>query len=260
VERPGGDILQLKEFFKQNPRIAVAYSGGVDSSYLLYAASEAGCEVHAYFIKSEFQPQFELEEAIRFAKNHDIPFTMETLSVLGEPNVAGNPPERCYHCKTNILKKLLKLAHADGFFVLCDGTNADDDESDRPGMKALREQGVLSPLRDCKLSKQMIRRLSKKAGLPTHDKAAYACLATRIPTGTAITQELLDKIEQAEGYLFKMGFSDFRVRLIPPCTAKIQMPGKQWNQTIKMRQNIVNALESDFDDIVLDLTPRHGKE
>jgi len=245
--------LQLQQFFKQNPRIAIAFSGGVDSSYLLYAAKAAGCYVHAYFIKAEFQPQFEFEEAVYIAKFLDIPLTVETMSILGELDVISNTAERCYHCKTKILERLWSLARADGFTVLCDGTNADDDESDRPGMKALREQGVVSPLRNCDLSKSDIRTLSKEAGLPTHNKPAYACLATRIPTGTAITRELLNKIERAEGALFEMGFSDFRVRWIPPDTAKIQMPEKQWKKATKKRSEILKVLESDFSSIVLDM-------
>jgi len=248
--------LQLKEFFKQNPRIAVAFSGGVDSSYLLYAADAAGCDVHAYFIKTEFQPQFELDDAINLTKGLDIPLTIETCKMLEDPNITGNPPERCYHCKTRILEKLWKLARADGFTVLCDGSNADDDESDRPGMKALKEQEVFSPLRDSKLGKRKIRSLSKKAGLPTHEKPAYACLATRIPTGTEITKELLKKIERAEGALFDMGFSDFRVRLIPPNSAKIQMPEKQWKKAAGMHLKILKALGDDFGEVVLDMKLR----
>ena len=245
--------MQLKQFFEQNPRIAIAFSGGVDSSYLLYAAKAAGIDVHAYFIKAEFQPLFELNEAVYIAKLLDIPLTVETFNVLNEPDVVANSAERCYHCKTKILERLWSLARADGFTVLCDGTNADDDESDRPGMKALREQGVVSPLRDADLSKSNIRALSKKAGLPTHKKPAYACLATRVPTGTAITSEFLTKIERAEGSLFEMGFSDFRIRLIPPDTAKIQMTKKQWKKAVAMREKILKALEGDFNSVVLDL-------
>ena len=248
--------MQLKQFFDQNPRFAVAFSGGVDSSFLLHAAKEAGCDVHAYFIKAEFQPQFELNDAILLAKSLDIPLTIETFSVLDEPSVVENSPKRCYHCKTKILEKLWKLARMDGFEVLCDGTNADDDETDRPGMKALREQEVVSPLRDCGLGKKKIRSLSKKAGLPTHDKPAYACLATRIPTGTTITHDLLEKVERAESALFDMGFSDFRVRLVPLDTAKIQVPGKQWKKAAAMRKKIIKALESDFSNIVLDMKSR----
>ena len=245
--------MKLKKFFEVNPCIAVAFSGGVDSSYLLCAANDAGCNVHAYYIKSEFQPQFELEEAISIAKMLDVPLTVKPFSVLDDSSIAGNPPERCYLCKTKILEKLWKLAREDGYTVLCDGTNADDNEADRPGMKALSELGVVSPLRDCGLSKTKIRSLSKKAGLPTHDKPAYACLATRIPTGTTITKALLDKIERAETALFNIGFSDFRVRLLPPDTAKIQVTSKQWKKAASQHNEIVKALEQEFDSILLDM-------
>jgi len=248
--------LQLQQFFQDNPRIAVAFSGGVDSSYLLYAADAAGCHVHAYFIKSEFQPLFELDEAISFAKSFDIPLTVENYSVLGEQCITENTPDRCYQCKSKILKRLWCLASEDGFTVLCDGTNADDDESDRPGMKALREQGVISPLRECGLGKDDIRFFSKQAGIPTHDKPAYACLATRIPTGTEITGEFLERIERSENALFKMGFSDFRVRLMRPDTARIQMPDSQWTGVAAHREEILKALNPYFDSIVLDMKTR----
>jgi len=248
--------LRLQEFFKQNPRIAVAFSGGVDSSYLLYAAKAAGNDVHAYFIKSEFQPQFELDEAKRMAKHLGVSLTIDVFSVLNEPSVADNPPDRCYYCKTKLLKRLWELAQVDGYTVLCDGTNADDDENDRPGMHALREQGVVSPLRSCELGKTEIRMLSEKAGLFTHDKPAYACLATRIPVDTIITPELLKMVEHAEMVLFDMGFSDFRVRMIPPGTAKIQVSGKQWDEAAARRAEILKALTPDFDNVVLDLALR----
>ena len=222
--------MKLSDFFNKNPRIAIAFSGGVDSSYLLYAAKTAGCDVRAYFIKSQFQPEFELDDAARFADSLSVPLTVGTLDVLSKPDIAQNPPERCYYCKTAILSKLRELSRGDGFNVLCDGTNANDDENDRPGMRALRELGVISPLRDCGLTKAEIRRLSKQAGLTTYDKPSYACLATRIPTGTTITRELLEKIERAEGALSDMGFSDFRVRTLPlPHVAAAQMAddGKQ---------------------------------
>jgi len=248
--------LNLQQFFKQNPRIAVAFSGGVDSSYLLYAAIAAGNDVHAYFIKSEFQPQFELDDAISLAKNLGAAITVERLNVLGDPDVFENPPDRCYHCKTAILKKLKELARKDGYSVLCDGTNADDDETDRPGMRALSEQGVLSPLRECGLGKAEIRKLSEQAGLSTFDKPAYACLATRIPTGTSISQDYLGKIEHAENALFDMGFSDFRVRLIPPDTAKLQVCSRQWEKVVSLRLDIRKALGDGFKEIVLDLKER----
>jgi len=248
--------LQLQQFFEQNPRIAVAFSGGVDSSYLLYAAKAAGCIVHAYFLKSELQPQFELDEASSLAEHLGAQLTVERFGVLGFSEVVENLPERCYHCKTKILQRLWELARADGFSVLCDGTNADDDEADRPGMRALREQGVVSPLRICGLGKSELRFLSEKAGLPTFDKPAYACLATRIPTGTIITSEILGVIERAETALLDMGFSDFRVRLIPPATARLQMPAGQWDKAVARKDEILKVLGTEFDGVVLDLAVR----
>jgi len=248
--------LQLKQFFKQNPRIAVAFSGGVDSSYLLYAAKISGCDVRAYFIKAQFQPEFELNDAMSFASQHEIPLVIENLNVLEDPAVAKNPADRCYHCKLHIFSCLRELAKADGFDTLCDGTNADDDENDRPGMRALRELGVLSPLRECGMTKAEIRKLSKNAKLNTHDKPSYACLATRIPTDTAITEALLIKVEHAEEALFEMGYSDLRVRFVPPDNAKIQLPDNQLDKAIANRTQIVKALKPVFENILLDMVGR----
>ena len=279
----------LQDFFILNPRIAVAYSGGVDSSYLLYAAKNAGCDVRAYFVKSQFQPEFERADALAFSESTGVPLTIGTLDVLSESEVASNPPDRCYHCKTAILSHLWELARADGYTILCDGTNADDDESDRPGMRALRELGVSSPLRENGLSKADIRRLSKQAGLSMHDKPSYSCLATRIPTGIAITEDLLAKIERAENALFGMGFTDFRVRLqplgFPPhgannskCDApgvphgsdtnapsyspdatygaKLELPEAQWATAATRRKEILEALTPDFKEVTLNLATR----
>ena len=284
--------MKLSDFFNKNPRIAVAFSGGVDSSYLLYAAKSTGCDVRAYFIKSQFQPQFELNDATRLAGSLGIPLTVRTLDVLCDQEIAQNPPDRCYYCKSAILSKLWSIVSADGISVLCDGTNADDDENDRPGMRALREQGVVSPLRDCGLTKADIRRLSKQAGLFTNDKPSYACLATRIPSGTVITEELLAKTERAETALFDMGFSDFRVRTkqtigdcyrrggnLPPAItgisqstikqekqgdgscalrldALIQMPEDQWDRAATRRAEILAALKPDYDSVMLDMETR----
>ena len=248
--------MSLQQFFEKNPRVAIAFSGGVDSSYLLYSAKAAGCVVHAYYLKSEFQPEFEHEDAVSVASFIGVPLTVVDFSVLGVPSVTENSADRCYFCKTQILEKLWELVRVDGFTVLCDGTNADDDEGDRPGMRALREQGVISPLRECGLTKSEIRELSKQAGLSTFDKPAYACLATRIPTGTAITGKFLEMVERAESALFEMGFSDFRVRLIPPATANIQMPTKQWDEAAARRDEIHEALQPDFKNVLLDLATR----
>ena len=250
------DTLELHEFFKQNPRIAVAFSGGVDSSYLLYSAKAAGCDVRAYFIKSQFQPRFELEDATRMADSIGVPLTVVAFDALDDPNIAKNPPDRCYYCKTAILSKLREHAAADGYDILCDGTNADDDESGRPGMRALREQGVISPLRGCRLTKSRIRRLSEQAGLFTHDKPSYACLATRIPADTVITASDLERIERAEDALRGMGFLDVRVRLVPPDGAMIQVTQEQWEAAASQRAGILAAMRSDFGSVTLDMNTR----
>jgi len=248
--------MQLQQFFDDNPRIAAAFSGGVDSSYLLYAAKTAGCDVRAYFVKSQFQPGFELDDAVGIAARLGVTLTVEEFSVLNDPAVAANPPDRCYHCKTLMLRRLRELARADGYDVLCDGTNADDDETDRPGMRALREQNVISPLRDCGLDKATIRLLSRQVGLPTHDKPSYSCLATRIPTGTAITTDVLGKIERAEGALSKMGFSDYRVRYQPTGGARIELPDDQIENAASRRAEILTALQPEFQTVTLNLVGR----
>ena len=199
--------MTLQEFFAENARAAIAFSGGVDSSYLLYAAVQCGADVHAYFAKTAFQPQFELDDARRLAESVGARLTVLELDALSSEDVARNPANRCYYCKQNIFGNLKRAAAEDGFTLILDGTNASDDAGDRPGMRALREMDVRSPLRECGLTKTEIRRLSHEAGLFTWDKPAYACLATRVPTGTRITPELLAATERAEGWLFSQGYS-----------------------------------------------------
>jgi len=247
--------MDLKIFFAQNPRAALAFSGGVDSSYLLYAAKQYGCNVHAYFIKSAFQPQFELDDARRLAEQLKVPFTVAELDALENPQVAANDPLRCYYCKTNLFTQLGKLAAKDGRTLLMDGTNASDNFEGRPGMRALQELGVRSPLRECGLTKAEIRKLSREAGLFTSEKPSYACLATRIPTGTKITAELLKKVEQGENRMFAMGFTDFRIRFFHGA-AKIQLPENQFGMAFEKKNELNQALSPYFDGVMLDLTPR----
>lgn len=216
--------MELRDFFKANPRIALAFSGGVDSAYLLYEAVQSGATVRAYYVKTAFQPRFELEDAERMAGMLHAELKILDLDVLSDPCITGNPSNRCYYCKRRIFSAIAEAAQADGFRALIDGTNASDDASDRPGMQALKELNVLSPLRICGLTKQDIRQRSRAAGLFTWDKPAYACLATRIPTATPIAAEDLIRTETAEDALRTMGFTDFRVRLMNGA-AKLQMPG-----------------------------------
>ncbi len=247
--------MELQTYFLQNPRAALAFSGGVDSSYLMYAARQYGCDLHAYFIKSSFQPQFELNDARRLTEELHVPLTVVQTDALQNAQVAANDGQRCYYCKTTLFTQLRELARKDGYTLLLDGTNASDSFDGRPGMKALQELGVRSPLRECGLTKTEIRRLSREAGLFTHDKPSYACLATRIPTGTKITESLLQKVEHSEDILFSMGFTDFRVRFFHNA-AKIQLRESQFALALGKRQELTKALSPYFDEVLLDLTPR----
>ena len=247
--------MNLQEFFAENPKLALAFSGGVDSAYLLYAAIEHGARIRAYYVKSVFQPQFELDDARRMAGELGADMRILELEVLADPAVADNPPERCYHCKKTIFTAIAKAAAEDGYPVLADGTNASDDAGDRPGMRALAELSVRSPLRECGLSKDEIRRLSREAGLFTWNKPAYACLATRIPTGEHITEEKLQKTEAAENYLSSIGLTDFRVRLFNNA-ARLQMTEEQLGLVLDKRTEILGELKKYYNAVLLDMETR----
>ena len=250
-----GFSMELKAFFRDCPSAAIAFSGGVDSAYLLYAAIQNKADVRAYYVKSEFQPQFELDDATRLAQQLGANMTVLPLRVLESPEVARNPADRCYHCKKRIFETIARAALQDGYSVLLDGTNASDAEDDRPGMRALRELSVLSPLRLCALTKDEIRRLSQKAGLFTWNKPAYACLATRIPTGEGITQEKLSATERAEDFLFSLGFTDFRVRM-NGTAARLQFPAQQLDKLLGRREEVLKELKKYYSAVLLDLEVR----
>ena len=247
--------MNLSDFFKQHQKIALAFSGGVDSAYLLYASLQAGCDVHAYYVKSAFQPQFELEDAKRLVKELGAAMTILELDVLEDSVIAENPSNRCYHCKKKIFGTILEAAKKDCYKILMDGNNASDDAADRPGMKAVKELSVRSPLRECGLTKSEVRRLSKEAGLFTWNKPAYACLATRIPAGTMITEEKLHTTEQSEAALSALGFTDFRIRL-SGTEAKIQVREEQLEKLFLYKKEIIEKLKPYYSAVTVDLEVR----
>lgn len=247
--------MELSRFFEENPRVALAFSGGVDSAYLLRAAMDCGARVRAYYVKTAFQPRFEYDDARRLARELGADMVTLEVDILSDSTVASNPANRCYYCKKRIFSAILEAARADGFTLTIDGTNASDQADDRPGMKALQEMQVRSPLREAGLTKQQIRRLSKDAGLFTHDKPAYACLATRIPSGEPITAAKLARTEWAEEYLMGLGFRDFRVRSSGD-TAKLQLTERQLGLLMEKRQEITNTLKKEYSTVVLDLEVR----
>ena len=247
--------MTLADYFHAHPRAALAFSGGVDSAYLLWAGRHWGCDLTAYYVRTAFQPEFEFRDAQRLAEAVGVPMVVVETDVLAVPLAAANGPDRCYHCKKALFTKLWEAARRDGHTLLLDGTNASDDAGDRPGMRALRELAVESPLRLCGLTKADVRAASKEAGLFTWDKPAYACLATRVPTGRAITREDLERVEQAEDALLALGFTDFRVRLLADA-ARVQLPEGQWKKAMGLRTEILAALKPRFSGVVLDLETR----
>lgn len=247
--------MDLTDFLKQYPKAAIAFSGGVDSAYLLYAAIRSGITVRAYYVKSDFQPEFELDDALRLSIQLKADMKIIPVDILSSKSITENPCDRCYFCKKMIFQAILETALQDGFPILFDGTNASDDQSDRPGMRALQELKVLSPLRQCGLTKEMIRLQSHQAGLFTWNKPAYACLATRIPTGEIITKEKLSATEAAEDYLLSLGFTDFRVRMLGTA-AKIQLPSAQLPKLLEHREKILNELKKYYTSVLLDMEVR----
>ena len=247
--------MTLEQFFQENPRCALGFSGGVDSAYLLYAGVRAGADIRPYFIKTVFQPAFELADAQKLAEGLGVEVTVLELDALADPRVAANPADRCYYCKQNLFRTLKERAIADGYPVLLDGTNASDEAGDRPGMRALAELSVRSPLRECGLTKAEIRARSREAGLFTWDKPAYACLATRVPAGEAITADLLARVEGAEDALFRLGYTDFRVRVFHSA-ARLQLPRGQMERAVREAETIQAALKPYFTPILLDLEGR----
>jgi len=252
--------MTMEQFFKDNPVVALGFSGGVDSSYLLYAGLQYGAKIKAYYVKTAFQPEFELKDAYKLAEKTSAEIIVLEKNILDYDKVVSNPPDRCYHCKKVIFEALQSQALTDGIPIIIDGTNTSDDASDRPGMKALLELSVRSPLRECGITKDEVRRLSKEAGLFTWNKPAYACLATRIPTGREITKDLLQRVEKSEDVLFALGFTDFRVRVMGDMlaeTAKLQFPQEQMNDVLNQRAAIVKTIKQFFSTILLDLEGRN---
>ncbi|MBF8258219.1 MAG: TIGR00268 family protein [Actinobacteria bacterium] len=192
----------------------IAFSGGVDSTFLLYAAREAlGNRILAITATSPTYPKSEREEAERIARDWGVPHRLIESNELLIPGFSSNPPERCYHCKKELFGLLAAIARKEGFAAVCDGSNADDLHDFRPGRRAAKELGVRSPLLENGITKEDIRSLSRRFALPTADKGSFACLSSRFPYGTEITEGSLRHVEACEEILRGFGFRQFRVRV-----------------------------------------------
>jgi len=205
-------ITILDSILKDLGSFIVGFSGGVDSAFLLYRAKLLNpLNVKAVTIRTIYIPPREISEAVEFTKSHGIDHEIIDLEL--PDNMRHNPIQRCYLCKKTLFTALVSFAGKNGFKYVIDGTNADDSMDFRPGLKALNELNVRSPLAEAGLTKSDIREYAKKEGLPIWDKPAMACLLTRIPYNSEVTDEILQKIEKAENLLFEKGYPGARVRV-----------------------------------------------
>ncbi len=224
--------------------VAVSFSGGVDSTFLLWAAREAlGDRVLAVTAASCSFPRRELDEAKRFCLEKGIEQVIVRSEELEIEGFRNNPPDRCYLCKKELFGKILTIARERGMAAVAEGSNLDDEGDYRPGLRAIRELGVESPLKKAGLTKAEIRDLSRQAGLPTWDKPSFACLASRFPYGESITAEKLAMVDKAEQAVLDRGFSQVRVR-IHGNVARIEVPAEDLDRLMAARGEIAAAVHA----------------
>lgn len=251
-----GKYEHLKSYLKTMDRLAVAFSGGVDSAFLLKTAKGVlGDQVLAVTASSRAFPQRELEEAKAFCLEHEIRQVIFEFPALKLEQFRQNPENRCYYCKKALLAEICRIAQENGIKKVAEGSNLDDNRDYRPGMQAIRELGIKSPLRFAQLDKQEIRELSRRMGLPSWDKPSYACLASRFTYGEPITAEKLHMVEEAEGLLLELGFTQMRVR-VHGQMARIEALPRDFGRLLEdaVRKKVVSTLKDlGFSYVSLDL-------
>jgi uncharacterized protein len=250
----------LIEILKGYGSVAVAFSSGVDSTFLLRVAKDAlGDKLIAVTARSCSFPERELNEAICYCAENGIRHFVTDSEELDIEGFAQNPPNRCYLCKSELFTKIAEIAKREGIAHIAEGSNTDDDGDYRPGLQAVRELGIESPLREAKLSKDEIREISKELGLKTWDKQSFACLSSRFAYGETISEEKLGRVDKAEQLLLDLGFTQVRVRIhgADGEQARIEIRPEEFAAIIeeKTRQRITDTLSDlGFKYISLDLT------
>ena len=254
--RPEEKFNKLKERLKEMDRVIIAFSGGVDSTFLLKAASMSGLsKILAVTGRSESMSEEEFSFSGEMAVSLNTEQRVITTNELRDTNYTSNPPDRCYYCKKELFGRLREIAEREGFRFILDGTNADDAMDWRPGRRAAAEQGVESPLLDLGFSKDEIRQFSRTLGLPTWDKPATPCLSSRFPYGQKISAEALERVNKAETFIKKFGIRELRVRNHSDL-ARIEIHPEDFPRLMDnhARQEIVEYLKSlGFRYIAIDL-------
>ncbi len=246
---------KLGEILKGMGQVMIAFSGGVDSTFVLKRAhQELGDNVLAAVAASETFPSREYDAAVQLAHDMGVRLHETTVSEFANANFVANNPDRCYHCKTGLYVHLQEIAKSMGYPYIIDGSNVDDLGDYRPGLKAKDEQGVRSVLQEAGLTKQEIRTLSKELGLPTWDKPSFACLSSRIPYGTRIDKDKIDQLDEGENFLLGLGFYQVRVRHHDKI-ARIEVMPQELTKAVEHHEAIAAKFQSlGFQYVTLDMT------